>query len=252
MLSDRYSILDNYDVLIAALEAIKKTGIHVEIVKAEITERRMYLHVVAPEIHIEATELLDGYLANTGEARLNNGIISGMVITNSEIGLSRFEVSARAQVLKCRNGMHDRDAAFRKTHLGAKMNEGYVEWSQGTKNKNYELIISQVSDAVKTYLSTEYLGNLTSRLLAHKYDKIENPKDVIEVVSAEIGIPEIHQQQILKHFYRDGDESSFGLLSAFTRESQKVNADLAYEMESTAMELLPKFHRFDKQVTSKN
>lgn len=252
MLSDRYSIMDNWDVLIAALEAIKKTGIHVEIQKAEITERRMYLHIVAPEIQVDATELLDGYLENRDSAVLNNGIISGLVITNSEVGLSRFEVSARAQILRCKNGMHDRNAAFRKTHLGAKMDEGYVQWSENTKNKNYELIISQVGDAVKTYMSKEYLGNLTSKLQKHKYDKIENPKSVIEVVSAEIGIPQEHQNEILKYFYKDGDESSFGLMNSFTRESQKMTADLQYETESTVMDLLPKFHRFDQQITSKN
>lgn len=252
MLSDRYSILDNWDVLIAALEAIKKTGIHVDVIKAEVTERRMYLHIVAPEIHIDATELLDGYLADRETAVLNNGIISGLVITNSEVGLSRFEVSARAQILRCKNGLHDRSAAFRKTHLGAKMDEGFVQWSEGTKQKNYQLILSQVEDAVKVYMSKEYLGNLTSKLLKHKYDKIENPKSVIEVVSAEIGIPESHQQSILKYFYRDQDESSFGLMNAFTRESQNMDADTQYEIESSVMELLPKFHRFDKQIASKN
>lgn len=252
MLSDRYNILDNYDVLLAALEAIKKTGIHVEIVKAEITERRMYLHIVAPEIHVEATELLDGYLEDKQSATLNNGIISGLVITNSEVGLSRFEVSARAQILKCKNGLHDRNASFRKTHLGAKMDQGFVEWSQTTKNKNFELIMSQVGDAVKTYLSTDYLGKLTTKLSKHKYEKIENPKEVIEVVSNDIMIPEKNRQEILKHFYRDGDESSFGLMNAMTRESQNLTADSQYDLESGAMELLPMFHKFDKQITSKN
>lgn len=252
MLSDRYSILDNWDVLIAALEAIKNTGIHVDVVKAEVTERKMYLHIVAPEIHVDATELLDGYLEDTTSAVLNNGIISGLVLTNSEVGLSRFEVSARAQILRCKNGLHDRNAAFRKTHLGAKMDEGFVQWSEGTKQKNYQLILSQVADAVKVYMSKEYLGNLTSKLLKHKYDKIENPKDVIEVVSAEIGIPESHQQSILKYFYKDQDESSFGLMNAFTREAQNVNADLGYEIESTVFDLLPKFHKFDQQISSKN
>ena len=45
-LSDRYHIIDNYDVLIASLEAIKQTGVSVEITKAEVTDNRMYLHVV--------------------------------------------------------------------------------------------------------------------------------------------------------------------------------------------------------------
>jgi len=251
MLSDRYCILDNFDVLTAALEAIKGTGIHIEVVKAEVTEKRMYLHVVAPEIHIEATELLDKYLADREHAVLNNGIISGLVICNSEVGLSRFEVSARAQILRCKNGLHDRNASFKRTHLGARMDEGFVEWSSETKQKNYNLIISQVKDAVKTYLSTDYLGKLTTKLLKYKEHTIEHPAQVIEQVSNTLMVPTSHREQILKHFLRSGDESTFGMMNAFTMEAQKMTPDLQYEVESSVFELLPNIHKFDKPA-SKN
>jgi len=251
MLSDRYCIMDNYDVLLAALEAIKQTGIAVEIVKAEITDSRMYLHVVAPEIHVQATELLDGYLANTEAAILNKGIISGMVITNSEVGMGTFEVSARAQILRCKNGMHDRSAKFRKVHLGGRLEEGTVTWSQNTKNKNFDLIIAQTKDAVKTYLSEDYLGQLTTKLTKSKEVQIENPIQVIENVSLSVGMGEEHKNSILRYFLGDGDNSAFGVLNAFTRESQKLDADNQYRVESEVFELLPDIHKFDKP-NSKN
>ncbi len=252
ILSSKYNILDNYDVLLAALEAIKKTGINVQIEKATITNKRMYLHVVAPEIHREATELLDGYLANRVTAEVGKGIISGIVISNSEVGLGTFEISARAQILQCRNGLHDRSARYRKVHLGARMDDGIINWSQNTKNKNYELIMAQVGDAVKTYLSDEYLGQLTTSLSKHKNTPIVNPVGVIEKVSNELSIAESHKESILKYFLRDGDETAFGLMNAFTRESQHMDADSQFEIEAGVFNLLPKFVQMDTQLMSKN
>ena len=252
MLSNRYNILDNYDVLIAALEAVKSTGIHVEIVKAEMTDLRMYLHVVAPEIHVQATKLLDGYLENKKTARLNDGIISGFVISNSEVGMGTFEISARSQILVCKNGLHDRNAKFRKVHLGAAMDNGIIDWSKQTQQKNYELIVSQTKDAVKTYLSKEYLGNLISRLERYKEDTVDNPIQVVEKVSQELQVSESHKTNILKHFFSDGDNSVFGMMNAFTRETQNMPADTAHDVESGVFDLLPRIKSFDKQPASKN
>jgi len=251
-LSDRYNILDNYDVLITALEAIKDTGIEIEIVKANVTDRRMYIHAVAPSIHVDATNLLDDYLADTSKAVLNNGIISGILLTNSEVGMGTFEVAACAQILKCTNRMHDRASKFRKVHLGGKMDEGIIQWSQTTRNKNYELIMSQVKDAVKTYLSQDYLGQLTLKLQRAKDTEIEHPVQVIENISNALNIEQAHRDNILKYFLRDQQsQNALGVLNAVTRESQKMLPDSQYNVESELFQMLPGIKKWDKPA-SKN
>jgi hypothetical protein len=253
-LSNRYNILDNYDVLICALEAIKDSGIEIEIVKADITDKRMYLHAVAPSIHIDATNLLDGYLAQETikASQLHNGIISGILLTNSEVGMGTFEVAACAQIVRCTNRMHDRASKFRKVHLGAKMDDGIVEWSTNTKNKNYDLIMSQVKDSVKTYLSHDYLGQLTQKLQKAKDTPIEHGIQVVENISNALNITTEHRQNVLKHFLRDQKESNvLGVLNAFTRETQKMDADTQYTVESELFTMLPGIHKFDKPL-SKN
>ena len=148
--------------------------------------------------------------------------------------------------------MHDRNAAFKKTHLGAKMEEGEIEWSQNTKNKNYELIIAQVQDAVKRYLSMDYLGQLTTRLERYKESVIEQPIQIIELVNQELGINEVHAASVLKHFLKDGDESVFGMMNAYTRVSQKLDADSQYEVESKIFDLLPKMEQWNNKLLSAN
>ncbi|MGH3845326.1 MAG: DUF932 domain-containing protein, partial [Pseudonocardiaceae bacterium] len=50
MLSEKYKITDNLDVLMAVLEGIRRTGVHTEISRCDLTERRMYVKVRSPEV----------------------------------------------------------------------------------------------------------------------------------------------------------------------------------------------------------
>ena len=251
MLSDRYAILDNYDVLLACLEAVKKMGVNVEIQKADVTENKMYLRIVCPEVQIQAEELLKGYLQNQDQYGVGNGIMSGIIISNSETGSGGFEVSPSSCILKCLNGLVDRSNRYRRIHLGAKMDEGTISWSKNTKNKNFELVISQISDAIKTFLSKEYLGQTVKKLEAAKGILLEHPTAVIEHVSTALGISDTHKADILRHFIHDNEYSALGVFHAVTRTSQSMDPDARFETESSIWEMLPSLKRFDHPI-SKN
>ena len=253
MLSNRYNILDNYDVLLTALKAIKDMGVNVEIREAKVTEQRMYLYIVCPEIEIQAEELLKGYLDNQDTKGRGNGIISGLCISNSEVGMGTFEVSPRAQILRCLNGMIDRKSAVKRVHLGAKMDTSVINWSEGTKSKNYELIMEMTKDAVKTFLSKDYLGNMVNRLQAAKGMEVQHPTGLIEHLAKDMGIVSEEQKaSILNYFIKDGDHTGLGVVHAITRSAQNQDADTRYDMESMAFQVLPKLKGYDKPVLSKN
>lgn len=247
LLSDRYLALDNYDVLFAALDAIKKSGIHVEITHADVTERRMYLNCIAPQVEIDAKETLKGYL--TKDDSVGNGIISGFTISNSEVGQGQFNVRPRAMILKCRNGMIVADDTFSRIHLGSKLDEGMVKWSQETKNKNYELIMSQVGDAVRTFLSPEYLGTVVEKLAAAANVKLDNPIDTVQNVCQSLKYTEAQRHSILGFFLEGGDHAASGVTHAITRHAQDEQPDARQEMETKAFELLPKIKGFDKKFS---
>ncbi len=244
-LSDRYQILDNYDVLLAALEAIKKMGVQVQITKAQVSESRMYLHITCPELEVNAEAFLKGYMKEEGAAA-GNGIITGFVLTNSEVGLGTFEIRPRATILKCTNGLIGTDDRFRRVHLGGKLEEGEVEWSERTKQKNYELIISQTQDAVKTFLSKDYLNGMIRKLAEAHQIKLENPMDTVHNVCRELSITEEHKKDILSFFLSDGDHRASGVFNAITRQAQNMNCDAQFEVECGIGKLLPNIQKFDK------
>lgn len=248
-LSDRYNIIDDYEVLFAALEAIKATGVKVKINQADVTENRLYLSVTCPDVEIQAESFLKEYLKENDAA--GNGIISGFILTNSEVGKGAFEVRPRAVICKCNNGLIVKDDRFRRVHLGNKLEAGEIIWSEGTRKKNRELIISQVSDAVRTYLSPEYLGTMVEKIARLNEIKLEHPIDAVQNVCKQLGVPEDDKKEILNYFLKDGDHNASGVLAAVTRQTQNMPLDLAFDIESNVLELMFKHKSYDKPF-SKN
>lgn len=250
MLSNSYNIIDNYDVLIAALEAIDAMGVKVEITKAQVTDKRMYLHVTCPEIQIQADKLLRDYKGRE-QIGVGNGIVSGICIANSELGVGSYEVSARAVIVKCCNGLLDRDAKFRKVHLGARMDSGIIQWNEEVRQKNYQLVIAQTKQSIQTYLSQDYLGKMVKKLEEANGHQVEHPVSLLERVGTELAIPEDHRAAILNKFIRGGQSSAFGMLNAITRHAQDVDTDTQFDWEAKAFQLLPQYSKWDKP-SSKN
>jgi hypothetical protein len=245
-LSDRYQVLDNYDVLFAALEAIKEMKVKVEITKAEVTDRRLYLHVTCPDIEVDATEFLKQYMRNDPNAAVGNGIFAGMVMSNSEVGLGQFEIRPRAIVGKCTNGLVGADDRFKRIHLGAQMQQGEIAWSERTKQKNYELIISQTQDAIKTFLSPEYLNGMIKKVAEAHQIKLTHPVDTVQNICRELSITEGHKKAILDFFINDGDTRASGVFQAITRQAQAMAADDQYDVELGIGRMLPEIPKFDK------
>ena len=248
-LSDSYNIIDDYEVLFAALEAIKQTGVKVKINTADVTENRLYLSVTCPEIEVQAEEFLKGYLKENEAA--GNGIISGFIITNSEVGKGAFEIRPRAVICKCNNGLIVKDERFRRVHLGSKLDAGEIVWSDRTRAKNRDLIVSQVSDAVKTYLSADYLGVMIEKIAQLKEIELKYPIDAVQNVCKTLGVGEEDKSEILKYFLEDGDHRASGILNAVTRQTQKMDLDLAFEIEGNVVDLMFKHKSYDKPF-SKN
>ena len=137
LLSDRYAIADNLDVLLATLDGIKAAGTPVDVASADLTDRRMIVKVHAPQIATEARELLAGYrFPFTGQTGDECPIVfAGFRVTNSETGDGRFTITPEVTVQVCANGMTMTTDAVAQTHLGGKLEAGIVRWSEDTERK---------------------------------------------------------------------------------------------------------------------
>jgi len=244
LLSPSFRPIENIDVLMAVLDGMKRAGLGPQNIKqCDLTERRMYVTVTAEEIKALAPELLGNYRSpfSGNRGADNPTVFAGLVISNSETGDGAFSITPRLTVQVCSNGMTITKDAFRKTHLGAKLDDGVIKYSDETHADNLRLIASQAKDAVTTFLNVEYMQRVINELTEKSAEKIPatEAQKRIEVVSTKLAYGKEAAAGILDHFLTAGDLTRGGVLHAVTSFAQTVeDADKAFAMESSATRVL--------------
>jgi hypothetical protein len=240
LLSDKYNTIDNWDVLMATLSGMRDAGLDAHVIRqADLTDRRMYVQVVAPEVSMLAPELLKDYKSPfTGNRGADNPeIFAGFVLSNSETGGGAFTITPRLEVQVCTNGMTITKDAVRRTHLGAKLeDDGVVQYSAATQRRNLDLIASQTRDAVTTFLDTGYMTRVVQEITAKAGRPVDRPQEIVSSVVKREAFTKADADGILEHFIKGSDMTHGGVFQAITSYAQTVgDADRAYAMEADAL-----------------
>lgn len=239
MMSDRYAVIDNHDVLMATLNGINQSGVPCEVESADVTDRRMYVRVRCEAVAAMAPELLRGYRSPfTGEeGSANPTVFAGFIVSNSEVGGGAFKITPRLIVQVCRNGMTITKDAMRAVHTGAKLEEG-INWSNTTQDKALELIVAKTTDAVATFLDPRYVQAAVDTISEQAGVPIPagQATAVVETVSQRLAFTQSQADGILDHFIRGGQLTAGGIMQAVTSYAQTVdNADTANDLEASGL-----------------
>lgn len=240
LLSDRYSVVDNLDVLLAALDGVQQAGVEVNVTGGDLTDRRMVIRVACPAVQALAPTLLAGYRSPfTGQSGDENPtVFAGFQISNSETGGGAFTITPRLVVQVCTNGMTITKDAMREVHLGGKMEEGVIRWTEDTQRKALELVQARTRDAVATFLDTDYLTRVIQRAEAKAATEVPTVEDVTKIGRA-AGYTQEQVDGILGYFVKGGQMSLGGVMNAATAYAQTVeDGDAAYDIEARATALL--------------
>ncbi|MFF0516989.1 DUF932 domain-containing protein [Streptomyces sp. NPDC004250] len=241
LLSDSYKLMDNFDMLLAALEGIQSSGHPTTVTGCDLTDRRMYVRVESEAVAVQARTLLRGYRSPfDGRSGDELPMISaGFVITNSEVGAGAYTITPRAVIQVCRNGLTQSKDVMRAVHLGGKQDEGVVSMSGRTQRKTLELITARTADAVNTFLSREYVEAKVSEMEAAAGKPLEEPAKTIEHVTKSLSIGNEAKDMILGHFVRGGQMTAGGVMQAVTSTAQTLtDADQAAALEALAVPAL--------------
>ncbi|MDH6138524.1 hypothetical protein P3T35_000501 [Kitasatospora sp. GP30] len=242
-LSNGYRIIDNLDVLTAALEGITSAGVAVRIDSCDLTDRKMYVRVVADEIRAYAPELLRNYRSpfNGATGADNPTVFAGFEISNSETGCGAFRIVPRLVVQVCNNGMTITRDAMKSVHVGGRQDDGVIQWSDQTQTRTLELVTSQTADAVRCFLDRNYITRHLRSIEEKSTTRITDPEATITNVSQKLKFTEDRRRDIFAHFIQGADLSAGGVMHAVTSVAQTLpDADEAAELESLgirAMEL---------------
>lgn len=243
--SDRFRPFDDMDMTMACLQGISESGV-VDPNSLEInidrSMRRMYMRIVAPTVGLDVPDLVGHYRdPRTNRHGRDFGIVNAQItIKNSEVGEGASVVVPGLNLLVCKNGMTRVVDSVRSVHVGGKHEEGVVDWSDDTQQKTLAVVTAKVRDAVRTFLSPEYLASLVAELRKVAGKPISDPIKAIENVTKQFKFSEVEQAGILSAFIKGGDLTAFGVAQAMTSYAQDaaVTADRRSEFEDSAWDAM--------------
>lgn len=204
-LSDQYRVLDNYDFMLAALEAAREFGATVH--SAHVDDNRLYIKVLTPQ-----------------ERAIEQGDVvrQGAVFSNSEVGDGALQVQVYVYRLVCQNGLVA-PAKYRQVHLGGGKDVGVL--SRDTIAKEAEAVMGKVRDWTRYALEPSNLEDIVARFQTAKREGVDVPaRHAVANVVRTAGLSNREADSVLEHYLRGNDDSQFGVVNAVTRTADAVGS----------------------------
>jgi hypothetical protein len=206
VLSDRYRMMDNYDLVFLALEEFQRKET-VEIYRIDLTETMLYLKAIDRTL---TDSIKDGDI-----------VYGGLIIRNSEVGASALRVEPFILRKVCSNGLI-LEHSLKRIHLGRQTLEvGEIEWSDETRMLEDRALWSKVRDIIKATFDRRIFTSWVKRLKESVKIEIEKPIDAVNNIVGHLGLSEEQKQRLLMHF---SEPTKYGLINAV--------ANLASQMEN--------------------
>ena len=243
-LSNRYGARDNFDALASTIAGVRDAGLAADSLRfhGDLTEKHFYVVIDAPEIQGYAHKLVENYRSpyrnvHGGEDAFNLPIVSaGLIVKNSEVGSSTLSITPRIVIRICNNGAQIAKDVVAFRHTGARLEEGAVDWAGDTRAALNQLQQKQVRDAVKTFLTQDYVEKTVRELEAESDAPVNDIPKVIEAVTQEFGYTEAEGKDLMNFFMDGGQRTAGGVFNAVTAMVQGYeDADRAYEVEASAV-----------------
>ena len=251
-MSDKYLCIDHLDVLNNVMGGIEASGLANEarVTSSRLSESRMMVNITVPSITVEAERLLQGYRsplpADHGKHYFPDKddrplVAAGLCITNSETGGSAASIVPYITVIQCLNGLKlTQHKEARRIHVGSKLNTGEVKWNEDTLAATNESIKLQIRDAIKQWLTPEFLASQV-RELEDKADKpVEDATKAIENVTKKLSLTQSEASGIMSHFIQGGQVTAGGVMQAMTSfvQNDELNADRAMHITDNAVKAM--------------
>ncbi len=232
ILSDRYRIMDNYDLVFLAMEEFRKKE-SIEIYQADITETMLYLKAVDKTL--------------TAEIRKDDIIYGGLIIRNSEVGASAFRVEPFLLRKICSNGLIG-EQTLKKIHLGRQTLEiGEIAWSDETRELEDKALAAKVRDIIKAAFDKEIFESWIEKLKESTEIPVEKPIKAVTSIVKLAGFSEEQKNELLMHF---SEHTKYGLVNAITTLAQETkNIDEQIKMEELGGRILETSEKEFKDIT---
>jgi hypothetical protein len=221
ILSDRYRIIDNYDLVFLALDEFQKKET-IEIHRIDLTETMLYIKAIDRTL--------------TDAIKEQDIVYGGLIIRNSEVGASALRIEPFIFRKVCNNGLI-LQRTLKKIHLGRQITEiGDIDWSDETRELEDKAFWSKVRDVIRATFDKQIFQSWVEKLKESTKIEIKKPMKAVNNIVGHLGLSEEQKQKLIMHF---SEPTKYGLINAVTNlASQTKNVDEQVRLEQFAGEIL--------------
>lgn len=227
-LSNSYMRMDHYEIFASVLPIIGEIP-DVEFVSCQITDNRMYIKAVNPNLSAEIAPDIT--------------VKAGVIISNSEVGLGSVSVQPLIYRVQNESGIVVGGATTKRIHRGRvnSADEHFLLASQEVLTEADRTFLTELQETVRSATDEEQFSQVVT-LMQNARNQPMNTTDVPAVVhtaSRDFGITDTEQTGVLQRLMESNDLSLYGLANAVTRHSQDIESyDRATDLEGIGYNIL--------------
>jgi hypothetical protein len=224
-LSNRYRMIDNFDVANAVLPILmnesRKLG-SIEVASCDVTPMKLYIKVTSKRL--------------TYEVKKGDAVQAGITISNSEVGKGSVSIQPFLLRLICKNGAAIEDQGIRKFHLGRQSEElesAERVFRDETRKQDDKAFVMKLGDIVRAAFDDENFEKLKGMTIDTTTRKIKCPiQDIVEEVADRWSLSENHKKSFLNNLIEGGSLDQWSLANAITAVANTAeNYEAATELE---------------------
>jgi len=242
LLSDRYRVIDNYDIFNATLDEFRHImethKLKIQIKRADLTEQHLYIKATSPDLIDEITMGKPRTeIDPTNNTPKNEPVEGGIIIRNSEVGSGAFSVQPFINVLVCQNGLI-RTKALRHVHLGRTKDIGEINWSAQTLELEDAALWSKIKDMIYGTFDPEIFHKWIDEINEKASTQIPRPTVAVDNIIKRYEIPKGERNNLLDQFTKESP-TQWGLAMAVTRVAQNTeDYEKQIELEKIGAKIL--------------
>ena len=224
-MSDRFRRLDHMEIARTLLPEFENLGMPVEFHQAAITESRLYIRALFPQLERDVKEVGDT-------------VRWGVSLTNSEIGAGSLTISSFVLRLRCKNGM-TADKVLNARHVGKREDIGVLS--------NEALAADDVAfwlaarDELRALCTEAAFNTVVDRLEGLSEQRVVSPVAATKVLGNEYGLSEDEQENVMLMFasgVQNAGNGQWAMLNAVTAVAKTVESfDRQAELEGIGWQI---------------
>jgi hypothetical protein len=222
-LSDRYRRIDNEHIAMSVLPVLKENP-HTRILSSQVTERKMYL--------------MAAFIDREAEVKKGDVVQAGIIITNSEIGMSRFTVLPYIHRLVCLNGQVadiGGKFGFKQIHSGRRIEatDNMIAYTDEALEADDKALSLKMRDVVKSLSSGPMWDEVVNGLKeAANSEEIVKPIEAVQELGKAFKLNDGETNSVLTNLIKDGDLTKWGAGNAVTAVANEIDDyDRATELQ---------------------